>query len=96
MHIYIHIHIYINIYICIYIYIYIYIGTLSDIWMLRLSLDSTTNSTAITKNFVHTNCATRFLSNQFLKTCLGISGASCSLREMLLLAWCSSNNQTMS
>lgn len=76
-------------------------GILSDIWMLRLSHYTTTNSTAVVQKFLQDSCATRLLSNSnsirnISNTCLGEKGALCSVRDILILAWCSSNNQTTS
>ena len=76
-------------------------GLLSDTWMLRLSNFSTNSSTATQQLYLQNSCAWRFSSDtavpfsspKSLNTCLGTVNAPCSLREILLLSWCSSNYQ---
>ena len=69
-------------------------GILSDMWMVRLVDWNHEKGLATTILRTFNSCQWR-QEKQFLKTCLGNSNADCSLRDMLILAWCAGNNQTL-
>ena len=78
-------------------------GYLGDSWMLRLSNFSTNASSAAQQLYLRNSCTWRFSSAttvpfsspKVLNTCLGTSSSRCSLRELLILSWCSANYQAV-
>ena len=74
-------------------------GMFSDMWMLRLNNLSTTTSRWTQTSYVRSVCHWRTSSSYSASEagrCLGSSGSQCSFRDLLMLAWCSLNNQTLS
>lgn len=73
-------------------------GLLNDMWMLRLANWSTPGNRADQQSYLKRNCAWRKTDGGIsagTTSCMGSSLALCDLRDMLLYAWCSENNQTM-
>jgi len=76
-------------------------GYLSDSWMLRLANYSTAGSRFYQQDYVDKNCRWRKVSSALKNSGTGScmsnkENASCEWRDLLMLAWCSANNQTIS
>lgn len=77
-------------------------GYLNDLWMLRLTNYSTLDIRNKQNNYLNNNCKWRknynALNNGYgTESCLSsIAHINCEWRDLLLLAWCSMNNQTIS
>jgi len=76
-------------------------GYFSDSWMLRLANYSTAGSRFHQQDYVNKHCRWRknssALSKSGTRSCLSTTeGTSCEWRDLLMLAWCSANNQTIS
>ena len=68
-------------------------GMLGDMWMLRLSNWSTAAVRARQTSYLTSHCAWR--SSAPVSPCLTTTAlGSCEFREMLMLAWCNTNNAT--
>lgn len=71
-------------------------GFLTDMWMLRLANWSTAGARDTQQAYITQNCRWRKAASATgAASCLSASGSSCDLRSLLLLAWCSQNNQTV-
>ena len=84
-------------------------GYFSDAWMLRLSSWSTPGSRYSQTEYIGCNCRWRTGETALrggrvgeergrggTEACMGPSGSYCELRDLLLLSWCDSTNQTVS
>lgn len=72
-------------------------GMLNDMWQLRLANWSLSSNREAQNAYIKRVCAWRVADSSAVdNTCItGDSGASCKLRDLLLLAWCRMTNQTM-
>jgi hypothetical protein len=70
-------------------------GMLNDMWQLRLSNWSLTSNRDAHNSYVHRSCQWRTTGASTSECVSGTAGATCKLRDLLLLAWCNAVNQTM-
>jgi hypothetical protein len=70
-------------------------GMLNDMWQLRLANWSLTSNRDSHNSYVHRSCQWRTTGNSTNACVSGSAGATCKLRDLLLLAWCNNMNQTM-
>jgi subtilisin-like proprotein convertase family protein len=72
-------------------------GMLNDLWLLRLTNRNTAASIAKQKKYHNDSCAWRSTTAVTLSStsCFGGTDSTCELRDILLLAWCSFNNQSI-
>ena len=69
-------------------------GLLNDAWLLRLANESVPRMQMATEEYRATHCAWREGSPS-VQTCLGTNNSPCKLRDLLLLAWCNKDYQTV-
>lgn len=70
-------------------------GMLNDMWSMRFSNWSISANRAVQNDYQSRYCErTKF--NSYSSTCFDGMHAPCELRELLLLSWCSNENQTIS
>jgi hypothetical protein len=70
-------------------------GMLNDMWQLRLANWSLTSNRDTHNSYVERSCKWRTTGASTSDCVEGIAGATCKLRDLLLLAWCNRKNQTM-
>ena len=73
-------------------------GLLGDVWMLRLSNWSTAGARYAQQRYLNTHCQWRLRSGASHSSggCMSSSsGSTCDFKDMIMLAWCSLNNQTV-
>lgn len=74
-------------------------GYQNDMWMLRLGNWSTSGNRYRQQTYLEQHCRWRVSPSAINKfhtqSCLGGTGSACYFRDLLLLAWCSGTNQTM-
>ena len=75
-------------------------GFFNDMWMLRFANWSTDGNRFKQQRYIDDHCGWRgsgSATNFGTKSCLSqITNTICELKDLLMLAWCSSNNQTIS
>merc|ERR1711998_161991 len=74
-------------------------GMLGDAWLLRLSNLSTDGNRYLQQKHLETQCAWRNTDSALslgVEDCLSTTATTnCDFRDMMMLAWCSSSNQTI-
>jgi len=70
-------------------------GMLNDMWQLRFANWSLTSNRDAHNSYVQRSCRWRTTGASASECVSGSAGATCKLRDLLLLAWCNEMNQTM-
>jgi len=74
-------------------------GMLNDMWALRLNNYSTPGGRFAQQQTIDAHCYWRstdtVIATGKTNSCMGPTGSPCGVRDLLMLAWCSGNNQTL-
>ncbi|KAJ1432267.1 hypothetical protein B484DRAFT_447915 [Ochromonadaceae sp. CCMP2298] len=73
-------------------------GFLIDAWMLRLANWSTPGNRDRQQQYLEAHCRWRQSPSALsagTESCLGASGARCEWRDLIMMPWCSNNNQSI-